>query len=143
MSISQILKDKGDHVVAVRVDQSLSEAIKVMTEARIGAVLVNELSGAFCGILSERDAMRALAEYGGEAVHMTLNTFMTAQVHTVSFSTSVEEALQMMTGYRCRHLPVLEEAKLVGIVSIGDLVNFRINETAREADALKEYIKTG
>ena len=64
MSISQILKDKGDHVVAVRVDQLLSEAIKVMTEARIGAVLVNELSGAFCGILSERDVVRIIATKG-------------------------------------------------------------------------------
>lgn len=143
MSISQILKEKGDHVIAVKVDQSLSEAIKVMTNARIGAVLVNESSGAYCGILSERDIMRALEKSGGDAVNHDLREFMSANVHTVSLSTSIDEAMQMMTGYRCRHLPVLEEGAIMGMVSIGDLVNFKINETAREADALKEYIKTG
>ncbi len=139
MGIQAILKTKGTAVAAIGPDAPVAEAIALMSTRRIGAVLVVE-GDSVVGILSERDVMRGLAINGAQVLEMLVRELMTAPVITIRLQDTVVDALALMTDRRIRHLPVVCQGRLEGIVSIGDLVKVRIEEAEAEALALKDYI---
>lgn len=144
MTIAAILSGKGPDVVTVAADATVAAVVSVLVERRIGAVPVLD-GGTIVGIVSERDIVRALGEAGagGPALPGRLAAeIMTAPVITIRPGDSVVGALALMTDRRIRHLPVVDRDRLVGMVSIGDLVKRRIAEAEREATELKEYIAT-
>jgi CBS domain-containing protein len=140
MLVSHILREKGHAIVAVSPTASVAEAAHTLTRNRIGAVLVLDGDGNAAGILSERDIVRVLAWEGASALSRSVGSCMTSPVATCEETDTVEELMERMTHGRFRHLPVIEQGRVVGIVSIGDIVKTRIEETLREAQALKEYI---
>ena len=139
MAIATILRGKGSDVASVEPDSKLSDVVARLVQRRIGALLVIEL-GEPVGIVSERDVVRCLGMHGPEALHMRVRDVMTAPLITISPRDSIPDAMELMTDRRIRHLPVLDSGRLVGLVSIGDLVKRRIDEAEREAGALKDYI---
>ncbi|PKP81529.1 MAG: inosine-5-monophosphate dehydrogenase [Alphaproteobacteria bacterium HGW-Alphaproteobacteria-18] len=142
MIIEQILNDKGREVITLRADETLREAAKLLDERRIGAVVTLDADGEIVGVLSERDVARQFARQGAAAVDMTVAGAMTRAVITISAEASVDEALQLMTDRRIRHLPVVRNNRLTGFVSIGDLVKWKIAETEAEAEAMKSYLSS-
>ena len=143
MNVEGILKTKGAGVVTIERGQQLNHVAKVLTEKRIGAVVIVDETDHVCGVLSERDIVRALSQEGAGALHQAVSVFMTAEVITCQPRDTIDHLMSLMTGRRIRHLPVLDGGKLVGIVSIGDVVKWRIAETESEAASLREYIATG
>jgi CBS domain-containing protein len=144
MTIAAILSGKGPEVVTVTADATVAAVVSVLVRRRIGAVPVLD-GGSMVGIVSERDIVRALGEAGtgGPALpDRPVAAIMTAPVITIRPADSVVGALALMTDRRIRHLPVVDGGRLVGMVSIGDLVKRRIAEAEREASELKEYITT-
>ncbi|MFN4184872.1 MAG: CBS domain-containing protein [Hyphomonas sp.] len=142
MIIEQILNDKGREVITLLADTTLREAAKLLDERRIGAVVTLDADGEIIGVLSERDIARQFARQGAGAVDMTVAGAMTRAVITISAEASVDEALQLMTDRRIRHLPVVRNNRLTGFVSIGDLVKWKIAETEAEAQAMKSYLSS-
>ena len=140
MTIARILAEKGGAVVTTSPERTLDEAIHLLAEKRIGALVVSRPDGSVAGILSERDIMRALAELGGAAFDARVSEHMTAEVTTCGRGTTVEVVMQMMTEGRFRHLPVCEDGRLVGLISIGDVVKHRIAAVEAEHQALRDYI---
>ena len=143
MLVVHILREKGRDVIVIAPEASLSEASRVMTRNRIGALVVQDKKGALAGIISERDIVRAVAEEGAAALGRLVSARMTKDVATCEETDTIEEIMETMTRCRFRHMPVVESGRVTGIVSIGDVVKTRIAETIREAQALKEYIATG
>lgn len=145
MTIASIISAKGNDVHTVTRTAALSKAIRALGEHNIGALIVVDDDGQCCGILSERDVVRRLAtaESPADYLAMAVESSMTADVHTCGMATTVDEAMGMMTERRIRHLPVVEDGKLSGIVSIGDIVKRKISATEREAEELRSYIATG
>jgi len=143
MLVSQILREKGRDVLAISPGATLAEAARVLTKHRIGALIVRDQDGALSGIISERDVVRAVAEEGAAGLAFTVDSRMTRDVATCTQTDTIEEIMETMTRCRFRHLPVVEEDSVIGIISIGDVVKMRIAEALREAQALKEYIATG
>jgi CBS domain-containing protein len=141
MGIAFILRDKGHVVASVAPDALVEDIVGELTTRRIGAVLVIE-GDSVVGVVSERDVVRGLAGHQGEVLKLRARDIMTSPVITISPSDTVAGAMELMTGRRIRHLPVVESGRLVGLVSIGDLVKARIEEAEREALALKDYIAT-
>ncbi|MFN3935854.1 MAG: CBS domain-containing protein [Parvibaculum sp.] len=142
MNVATILKAKGSDVATVNPALTLAEAARLLTERGIGAVVVME-GRRVIGILSERDIVKAVARGGAEALKAPVRDVMTARVVTCSLNDSVDELMDTMTAGRFRHLPVIENGELAGIVSIGDVVKHRIAETVMETEALRLYIATG
>jgi CBS domain-containing protein len=141
MQVKQILRDKGGEVVSITADASLSEAARLLSRRRIGAVVVKDSHGSLTGILSERDVVRAISEESVGALARPVSAYMTRNVATCSEFEHVDELMEMMTRGRFRHVPVLDDDDhLIGIVSIGDVVKTRIAETVQEAQSLREYI---
>ena len=140
MVIDQILNDKGGEVISVSSGHTLEEAAGVLDTRRIGAVVALDESGGIVGVLSERDIVRQIARNGSSALGMSVAAAMTRDVVTVETTTGIDAALQTMTDRRIRHLPVLREGRLIGVVSIGDLVKWKIAETEAEAEAMKSYL---
>lgn len=140
MHVSTILKEKGTSVFSIKPQASLAEAADLMTSKRIGSVVVTDQTGRLCGILSERDIVRALSTVGLEAMSMPLSDQMTASVHTCTRDETVDRLMELMTERRIRHVPVIEDDRLIGLVSIGDVVKHRLAETEMEARAMREYI---
>ena len=143
MQVRHILRDKGREVVSILSNASISEAARLLARRRIGAVVVRDRGGNIAGILSERDIVRAIADDSVGALGQTVGAHMTRLLHTCSDTDTVEEIMELMTRNRVRHVPVMEDDQLNGIVSIGDVVKTRIAETVREAEALREYIAAG
>lgn len=141
--VEAVLKTKGREVLTVGPDQSVTEAVDLIHTKRIGAVVVTGDDGDVLGIFSERDLIRGVAETGPSVVDQPVRTLMTELVHVCTPNNTMTEVMGMMTRRRIRHLPVLDEGALVGIISIGDAVKARIAETEMEAETLKEYIATG
>ena len=141
MTVERIIGDKGRDVVTVSSKTTLAEIAATLSAKRIGAVIIME-KDAIGGILSERDIVRALAKHGGDALAMTAADWMTAKVVTCRPEDTINDVMQTMTTGRFRHLPVVKHGKLVGIISIGDVVKRRIEEVEREADEIREYIAT-
>ena len=143
MLVKHILREKGREIVAIAADATLSDAAQLLARKRIGAVIVHGEDGSLAGILSERDLVRAVSEESVAALARPVSAYMTRTVMTCSESDSIEDLMEMMTHRRFRHVPVMESERLVGIISIGDVVKTRIEETEREAATLREYIATG
>jgi CBS domain-containing protein len=140
MMVAAILKHKGHEVVSVRPAASISDVAHLLSERRIGAVIVRVGDGPLLGVVSERDIIHALAGHGAHALDMTAEQIMTRTLRTATPSTTMTEAMEIMTEGRFRHLPVLEDGQLIGIVSIGDVVKTRIMEQEYEVDSLKAYV---
>ncbi len=140
MTIASILKHKGHEVAHVEASATVAEVTHVLHRRRIGAVLVCNERMDLMGILSERDIVGALAEHGASALDLRAEQLMTHHVTTATPRTTVAEAMSMMTSGRFRHLPVLERNRLVGLVSIGDVVKARLSQQEQEVDSLKAYV---
>ncbi len=140
MIVEQILNDKGRIVVTLRADHTLREAAQLLDEKKIGAVVALGLDDKIIGVLSERDVVRQVARLGAEALDMPVGSAMTRSVVTVQATTPIDEALQTMTDRRIRHLPVVLNDRLTGVISIGDLVKWKIAEAESEANAMKSYL---
>ena len=141
MTVRSILDTKGHSILSVEPDAKLSAAVKVLGERRIGAVLVMS-QGRLEGILSERDIVRVLAERGAKVLDEPVNSVMTRKVVSCRESDTVGGIMEMMTMGKFRHLPVIEDGRVVGLISIGDVVKWRVQEYEREQEALRDYIKT-
>ena len=142
MRISDLLRRKGSLVVTVRPDQSVSELLALLAEHKVGALVVSADGTTLNGIVSERDVVRRLHEYGPGLLQAPVQDIMTAQVHTCPPDTDLEELMRVMTTGRFRHVPVIESGQLVGIISIGDVVKHRIDELQSERDQLTAYIQS-
>jgi CBS domain-containing protein len=141
MTVRAILDSKGHHIQSVEPDVTLSAAIKLLTERKIGAVLVMS-NGRIEGILSERDIVRVLGERGARVLDEPVSAVMTRKVVSCRQSDTVAGIMEMMTLGKFRHLPVVEEGMVVGLISIGDVVKWRVREFENEQEALRDYIKT-
>jgi CBS domain-containing protein len=143
MMVAQILLAKGSSVFAVAGEATLEEAARELTEKRVGCVIVLDADGAIQGVLSERDIVRAVARHGPGALGQSVAAVMTRAVVTVPPEQTVDECLARMTDRRLRHLPVVRDGELIGLVSIGDLVKRKIEEVEVEAASLRAYIASG
>ena len=143
MKVEQILDQKGTAVEAIARGSSLKDAVKVLGEKNIGAVVVTESDGTVCGILSERDVVKQLSAAGDTLLTGSIENVMTKNVYTCTCQDTVNDLMELMTEKRIRHLPVVEDGKLTGIISIGDVVKRKIEETEVEAATLREYIAAG
>jgi CBS domain-containing protein len=143
MRISDVLRGKGTRVVTVTPDTKVRELLAVLAEHGIGAVVVSRDGTSVDGIASERDIVRAFAKRGAAVMSETVTEIYTAEVHTVTPDTSLEEVMRIMTERRIRHAPVVVDRSLRGIVSIGDVVKNRIDELETERAALTDYITGG
>ena len=142
MTVKAILSRKGSDVVTIAPTANLSEAVKLLAERRIGAVIVTGADNRVAGILSERDIVRALGERGADALGDNIAAVMTRKVTTCVEADTVSDIMERMTTGKFRHVPVVEQGRLSGVISIGDVVKFRVEEIVRESDALREYIAT-
>ena len=142
MTVKAILSQKGTNVVTIEPTATLFKAVATMTDNRIGAVVVTGADEQVVGILSERDIVGALAERGASALEEPVGQVMTRKVVTCGESQTVGEIMETMTAGKFRHVPVLDRGRLAGIISIGDVVKFRLGEMEHESKALREYILT-
>jgi CBS domain-containing protein len=140
MKISSILKNKGDFVATIAPDASVTALLELLAEHQIGAAVVCDSTDALVGIVSERDIARAAHTHGPSTLEQTVRQIMTSLVVTCSLESRTAELMELMTEKRVRHIPVLEDGRLVGIVSIGDIVKARLAELETERDALQAYI---
>ena len=143
MNVSTILKHKGSDVLTRSPETTLSEIAHVLNEHKIGSVVILDAGEEVCGIVSERDIVSAIAKKGGEVLEEPVTVCMTKKVFTCTKEDTLEKLMGEMTKHHFRHLPVIEDGKLVGLVSIGDVVKQRISETEMEAAAMRDYITTG
>jgi CBS domain-containing protein len=142
MTVRSILDSKGHHVESIQPGAKLSDAVKLLGEKKIGAVLVLNMGGRIEGILSERDIVRVLSERGADVLDEPVSAVMTRKVVSCRSADTVAAIMEMMTIGKFRHLPVVEDGKLVGLISIGDIVKQRVQDYESEQEALRDYIKT-
>ncbi len=140
MRIADILRHKGDFVATISPDKSVSELVTRLAEHRVGALVVSEDGTSIAGIVSERDVVRRLATAGQDVLVDQVSTIMTAEVTTCSPEDGIDDLMRVMTERRVRHLPVVQDGELIGIVSIGDVVKRRIDELTTEVDQLVGYL---
>jgi CBS domain-containing protein len=143
MTVAAILKQKGSSVVTVSPSDPVTDIANIITSRRIGAVLVLTDGGELAGLVSERDVVRAVATKGSEALELTAADIMTKNLTTVTPRTSIDHAMALMDAGYFRHLPVVEDSKLLGIISVRDVVRAHIQSQAQEVDALREYVHRG
>ena len=143
MLVSQILKDKGDLVFTASPQETVGAAAALLHTRRVGAMVVVDAEEAIVGILSERDIVRVIAKEGAGALTRPIAGCMSADVVFAHPEESVDALLERMTDRRIRHLPVVRDGRLAGIISIGDLVKYKISEAQAEAEGLKAYIAAG
>lgn len=142
MKVEEILNSKGTEIFSVSSDATVSAAVDVLGEKNIGAVIVNNPSGNVCGIFSERDVVRRLRTQGADLLQKPVSSCMTPNPFTCEKGTTLDALLATMTEKRIRHMPVVENGALVGVVSIGDIVKRKIETAEREAETLREYISS-
>jgi len=141
MTVQAILDIKGHDIVSVTVDTRLSDAIALLSEREIGAVMVMK-EGRIEGILSERDIVRVLGMRGAAILEEPVGAAMTSKVVTCRGSDTASAIMEKMTNGKFRHLPVIENDRIVGLISIGDVVKWRVHEYEQEQETLRDYIKT-
>lgn len=141
MTVQAILDSKGHDIVSLSADSTLGDAVKILSERRIGAILVMK-NHQIEGILSERDIVRVLGQRGAAVLDEPVSATMTRKVVTCKQADTASAIMEKMTAGKFRHLPVVENDKVVGLISIGDIVKFRVGEYEREQESLREYIKT-
>ncbi len=140
MTVAAILHHKGHEVASVPPTTLVGEVAKRLADHKIGAILVRDTAGQLLGIVSERDIVRSVSRVGAASLEMTAAQLMTSVLFTVTPSTTVAQAMAMMTQSRVRHLPVLEGGQLVGLISIGDVVKALIGQQTQEVDSLRAYV---
>jgi CBS domain-containing protein len=140
MTVSQILNSKGRNVVTTSSDQTMLTVARILAEKRIGAVVIVDATGNIEGIASERDFVRAIAQQGTGALDRPVREIMTRTVKTCTPSDTEAELMALMTENRIRHVPVMQDGRLAGMISIGDVVKFRMEAIEREAEEMKTYI---
>ena len=138
MRIAEIIRRKGGEVFSIPATQSLEQACRALWQRQVGALIVRDRRGDLAGIFSERDVVHAIAEHGPAVLQRPVDDFMTPDVITCGLDDRIERAMEIMTVHRARHLPVRDGDRLVGIVSIGDLVKHRLDEKTQEVDVLRE-----
>ncbi|GLQ06830.1 CBS domain-containing protein [Sneathiella chinensis] len=143
MNVASILKNKGVDIISASKTDSISAVAGILSEHRIGAVLVLDENRKVLGVLSERDIVRGLAARGDGCLIMEAGELMTANVITCTPADTVDQVMALMTKKRIRHLPVMDGDNLAGFISIGDVVKTRMDEVEREAAAMRDYIATG
>lgn len=143
MTVAQVLRQKGSRVHTVGAEESVQAAVERLSRERIGALVVMSGADRVAGIISERDLVRALARDGAAAMQATVADLMTRDIVFTSPEETIEHVMGMMTRHRVRHLPVQKNDRLVGLVSIGDVVKWRIAQTEMEAAELRRYIAGG
>lgn len=143
MLVSQILKRKGDLVFTTTPSETIAAVAALLNGRGVGALVVLDAGGQVAGIVSERDIVRVVAERGAEGLSQPVSNCMTRDVHFAEPGETVDSLLNTMTDRRIRHLPVCHKERLVGLVSIGDLVKSKISEVEAEAEGLKSYISAG
>ena len=141
MLVTQMFKQKKTHrIVTIGPEMVVSEAAKILKEERIGALMVTGDDGALAGILSERDIVRAIPVYGREVLDLAVGRLMTHPVVTCSPNGRVHQIMKTMTAKHFRHMPVLEDGKLIGMISIGDVVKSRVDELEDEEAHMRNFI---
>jgi CBS domain-containing protein len=140
MNVETILRNKGRSVVTIGPEESIGDAVALLRQKEIGALVVSRDGVDVEGILSERDILHALADHGIRVLGLAVSALMTRRVFTCTPGDSTAELMALMTAQRIRHLPVLEEGALAGIVSIGDVVKSRLDEVEWEASSLRQFI---
>ncbi len=140
--VSEILGDKGRDVLRIDADASVLEAVKQMVEANIGSLLVTK-DGEISGIVTERDYLRRVALEGPTGEDVTVGEIMSSPLIVVTPETAIDECMALMTDRRIRHVPVVEDGEVIGIVSIGDVVKFKSKQQSFEIKYLTEYISSG
>jgi len=143
MNVAAILKSKGKGVVTATPDMSLLEIAKLLDQHGIGCVVLEGDDGKVVGIVSERDLVRAIGRSGPKVLKDPVSDYMTRSVVTAREADTIDRLMSEMTAHRFRHMPVVERGRLIGLVSIGDVVKMRIAEAEMEAAAMREYIATG
>jgi CBS domain-containing protein len=142
MTVKAILAGKSADLVTIEPAATLADAVKLLAQHRIGAVVVTGADRRLVGILSERDIVRVLAKDGAAALQTPVSEAMTRKVVTCAETETISEIMERMTAGKFRHVPVVDQGRLIGIVSIGDVVKSRLQEMERESDALRDYIRT-
>jgi CBS domain-containing protein len=142
MTVEHILRTKGRNVITIDPQRTLAQAAQLLSERRIGAVIVGDAFRPVIGILSERDIVRALAARGAAALDEPVSRSMTEKVVTCTAASAINEVMEIMTDGKFRHVPVIENERLAGIVSIGDIVKHRLAEVEAETQAMRDYIAT-
>ena len=142
MAVHHILSQKGSQVFTIEPAATLAMAVQMLVQRRVGALVVTGADDRIVGIISERDIVRVLGEKGTAALGAPVAEAMTRKVVTCGHNETIAEIMERMTGGKFRHVPVIEQGRLVGIVSIGDVVKARLGELEHEHDALREYIRT-
>ena len=140
MKVRTMLTQKGDRVLTIRTDATIAAAIEILTTEKIGALVASDDGSAVQGILSERDVVRGLKQHGAALLSMQVAEFMTTPVKTCELADDIQDIMAQMTRSRIRHLPVVEDGKLCGMISIGDVVKNRLEELEAEASALRDYV---
>ena len=140
MFVAEILKMKGSDVVSTGPGETVAALVRLLNVKRIGAVVVRDAEGKVIGMLSERDIIRGIAVQGERALDMQVRDLMTHEVITCKTTDTVSEVMKVMTERRFRHLPVVDDGKLLGLISIGDVVKNRLDETEIEARVLRDYV---
>ncbi len=143
MHVEGLLRSKGSDVATVTSSATVGVVVASLAERRVGALVVSDDGRTVAGIVSERDVVRALAEHGNEALDHVVSDIMTREVVTCAMATTVDELSTLMTEGRMRHVPVVVDGALAGIVSIGDVVKSHIRDLEHETQALHEYISQG
>jgi CBS domain-containing protein len=142
MTVSIILAAKGREVVSVEPNATLSSVVALLAERRIGAVLILGVDRRIAGIVSERDIVRALAERGAAALDEPVSRIMTRQVSTATEGETISSIMERMTAGKFRHIPVVDQGRVIGIISIGDVVKHRLQEMEHDSAAMRDYILT-
>jgi CBS domain-containing protein len=140
MHVSAVIKRKGNTIVTITGNQTIAEAANQLTANRIGAVLVVDRKDTIAGIISERDIIRGVAEHGAKVLDMAVERLMTREVLTCRPGDTISDIMGVMTRQRIRHLPVVDDGKLLGIISIGDVVKQRLDEADLEVETLRGYV---
>lgn len=141
MFLEQIVKEKGGQVYSVAESATLKECAELLEKRKVGAMVILNEAGSLIGVISERDIVRNIAKSGAASLSGRVGEVMTRQVVTARPRDTVESAMSRMTDRRIRHLPVVEGGRLVGVVSIGDLVKWRLADAAAEVEAIRSYIQ--
>ena len=143
MIVSHILKSKGGEVYTVSKETTIIEVSCLLAAKRIGAIVIISRNRSVEGIISERDIVRGLSTFGAKVLNMPVKDLMTKSVITHGLESQIDEVRREMTRSRIRHVPILDDGKLVGLISIGDVVKNRVEELQAEGDMLREYISSG
>ena len=142
MTVKSVLARKGNNVTTIEPTASVAAAVKLLGEQRIGALVITGTDHRVIGILSERDIVRALSQHGAQALERPVADVMTRKVVTCTERDTIHDLMERMTRGKFRHVPVVEQDRLVGIISIGDVVKSRVEEMEHDAEVLQDYIRT-